>query len=192
MLLASSAAARHARQRGHRDRALEGAFVQGRQDPSRGRARVGRHRASAWHRRAVVRRQGALEGDIRLPGGVEVSACRQFWWVVFARLVAYRVARWCSRRCPREPARAASRPLARPRVAPSGHCSRSGNQGYQPCRPAHQAGERELAVVSSWNPSAPASAPLSALTLEFHPFHQATLGRCPSKSLCRAPLRPGA
>ena len=35
------------RRREPRDRALEGAFVQGRQDPSRGRARVGRHRASA-------------------------------------------------------------------------------------------------------------------------------------------------
>ena len=74
---------------------------------------MGRHRTSAWHRRAVVRREGGLEEDVRLPVGIELSACRRLWCVVFARFAAYRVARWCSRGFPREPARAAPRSFAK-------------------------------------------------------------------------------
>ena len=57
-----------AHRREHRDRALEGAFVQGRQDPSRRGARVARHRTNPRRRRGGAHRPSPL-GDPVPPGG---------------------------------------------------------------------------------------------------------------------------
>ena len=55
---------------------------------------------------------------MRLPGGVEISPCGRFSCVVFARLTAYRVARWCSPASPRVAPSCCALVLC-PRVAPT-------------------------------------------------------------------------
>ena len=62
--------------------------------------KVGKTLREAGHGWVGTARAFGLEGDIRLPGGIDISVCRRLWCVVFARLAAYRVARWCSRGCP--------------------------------------------------------------------------------------------